>query len=81
MTTGTFPYHPEEEFIDKVRSNARSTHYQELIFQVAKHVHTYPFKSAPKRDEESFGVEQHGRIILAETAQLASAIASMEAAC
>ncbi|KAK1924897.1 p21-C-terminal region-binding protein-domain-containing protein [Papiliotrema laurentii] len=65
MTTGTFPYHPEEEFIDKV----------------AKHVHTYPFKSAPKRDEESFGVEQHGRIILAETAQLASAIASMEAAC
>lgn len=49
--------------------------------QVATHVHTYPFKNSPKRDEDAFGVEQHGRIILAETSQLESAIRSMEEAC
>lgn len=44
-------------------------------------MHTFPFKNSPKRDEDSFGVEQHGRIILAETSQLESAIRSMEEAC
>jgi protein BCP1 len=49
--------------------------------QVATHVHTYPFENNPKRDEDAFGVEQHGRIILAETSQLNKAVAAMEEAC
>jgi len=49
--------------------------------QLASHVHTYPFKHAPKRDEDAFGVEQHGRIVLANTAQLEKAIKAMEDAC
>ncbi|CAD6590525.1 MAG: Mss4p nuclear export [Tremellales sp. Tagirdzhanova-0007] len=65
LPSGSFPYHPEEEFIDKI----------------ATHIHTFPFKSAPKRDEESFGVEQFGRLVLIERDRLPLAIESMEAAC
>ncbi|WRT67201.1 uncharacterized protein IL334_004167 [Kwoniella shivajii] len=65
LTAGTFPYHPEEEFIDKV----------------ATHVHTYPFKTAPKRDEDAFGVEQFGRLVLVSDDKLAKAVEAMQAAC
>ncbi|OCF44168.1 protein BCP1 [Kwoniella heveanensis CBS 569] len=65
LAAGTFPYHPEEEFLDRV----------------ATHVHTYPFKTAPKRDEESFGVEQFGRLSLFTRAKLAKAVEDMQAAC
>ncbi|WVF72221.1 hypothetical protein IAT40_007033 [Kwoniella sp. CBS 6097] len=65
LAAGTFPYHPEEEFLDRV----------------ATHVHTYPFKTAPKRDEESFGVEQFGRLILLTRDKLSKAVEDMQAAC
>ncbi|WVQ98797.1 hypothetical protein IAU59_005928 [Kwoniella sp. CBS 9459] len=65
LAAGTFPYHPEEEFLDRV----------------ATHVHTYPFKTAPKRDDESFGVEQFGRLILLTKEKLGKAVEDMQAAC
>ncbi|WWC69383.1 uncharacterized protein I206_103322 [Kwoniella pini CBS 10737] len=65
LTSGTFAYHPEEEFIDNL----------------ATHVHTYPFKTAPKRDEDAFGVEQFGRLVLISNDKLVKAIESMQAAC
>ncbi|AAW41907.2 hypothetical protein CNBB1880 [Cryptococcus deneoformans B-3501A] len=65
LSAGSFPYHPEEEFMDKVASQ----------------VHTYNFKTAAPRDAESFGVEQFGRLVLLEKAKLVSAIQSMQAAC
>ncbi|WVR05171.1 hypothetical protein IAU60_002183 [Kwoniella sp. DSM 27419] len=65
LTAGTFPYHPEEEFIDKV----------------ATHIHTYPFKTAPKRDEDAFGVEQFGRLVLVSKDKLEKSVAEMQAAC
>ncbi|OCF71784.1 protein BCP1 [Kwoniella mangroviensis CBS 8886] len=65
LTAGTFAYHPEEEFIDNV----------------ATHVHTYPFKTAPKRDEDAFGVEQFGRLVLISGDKLKTAVEAMQAAC
>ncbi|KAK8869694.1 hypothetical protein IAR55_000262 [Kwoniella newhampshirensis] len=65
LAAGSFPYHPEEEFIDKV----------------ATHIHTYPFKTAQPRDSESFGVEQFGRVVLVEREKLAGAVKAMEEAC
>ncbi|WWC89974.1 uncharacterized protein L201_004903 [Kwoniella dendrophila CBS 6074] len=65
LTAGTFTYHPEEEFIDNV----------------ATHVHTYPFKTAPKRDEDAFGVEQFGRLVLISNDKLSGAVEAMQAAC
>ncbi|WVQ78423.1 hypothetical protein IAT38_000509 [Cryptococcus sp. DSM 104549] len=62
LLAGSFPYHPEEEFIDKV----------------ATHVHTYPFKTAVPRDDESFGVEQFGRLVLLDREKLARAVKDME---
>lgn len=44
-------------------------------------VHSYPLKTAKPRDEESFGVEQFGRVVLVETAKLAEAVGAMEEAC
>jgi protein BCP1 len=44
-------------------------------------VHSYPLKTAPPRDDESFGVEQFGRLVLVETAKLAEAVGAMEEAC
>ncbi|ORX33440.1 p21-C-terminal region-binding protein-domain-containing protein [Kockovaella imperatae] len=64
LAAGSFAYHPEEEFIDKV----------------AEEVHTYPFQSAQQRDEDAFGVEQFGRLVLVNRDKLLSAIKSMEAA-
>jgi len=61
-TSGTFHYHPEEEFLEKV----------------AAHVHTYPFKTSQTRDSESFGVEQRGRIILIERQRLKEGIKLMQ---
>ncbi|EIW69358.1 hypothetical protein TREMEDRAFT_73826 [Tremella mesenterica DSM 1558] len=61
LGSGSFPYHPEEEFIDKV----------------ASHVHTYPFKNSQKRDDDSLGVEQYGRLILVERDNLARAVKAM----
>ncbi|WWC61046.1 uncharacterized protein I303_103624 [Kwoniella dejecticola CBS 10117] len=65
LTAGTFAYHPEEEFIDNL----------------ATHVHTYPFKTAPKRDEDAFGVEQFGRLVLISGDKLGQAVEAMQAAC
>lgn len=59
--TGSFTYHPEEELIDS-RAVA---------------VHSYPLKTAPPRDEESFGVEQFGRLVLVETDKLAESVGAM----
>lgn len=49
--------------------------------QVATYVHEYPFKTAPPRDQEAFGVEQFGRLVLVEKAKLGQAVQAMEAAC
>jgi protein BCP1 len=50
--------------------------------QVATAVHSFPFKTAPStRDEESFGVEQFGRLVLVEREKLAIAVEAMEEAC
>lgn len=65
VPAGKFAYHPEEEMID-----ARG---------VA--VHNYALKTAKPRDDESFGVEQYGRVVLVETAKLAEAVEAMEEAC
>ncbi|WOO81382.1 Protein BCP1 [Vanrija pseudolonga] len=64
LVAGSFTYHPEEDLID-----AR-----------AKVVHTYPLKTAPSRDDEAFGVEQFGRLVLADAAGLAKAVEDMEEA-
>ncbi len=53
----------------------------ETNHQVASHIHTYPFKSAPPRSAESFGVEQFGRLVLLEAGKLEAAVASMVDAC
>jgi len=65
LAAGAFAYHPEEEMID-----AR-----------AVAVHSYPLKTAPPRDDEAFGVEQFGRLVLIETGKLAEAVGAMEEAC
>lgn len=65
MAAGSFAYHPEEEFIDRL----------------ASHVHMFPLKSAPPRDDESFGVEQFGRLVLIEREKLRKAVEAMEEAC
>lgn len=49
--------------------------------KVAMVVHSYPFKSAPVRDDDSFGVEQHGRLVLLDAANMTGAVAAMEEAC
>ncbi|CAK9784031.1 hypothetical protein CC85DRAFT_281945 [Cutaneotrichosporon oleaginosum] len=64
LAAGSFPYHQEEEMIE-----AR-----------AKATFTYSLKTAPPRDEESFGVEQFGRLILIDAAKLAQAVEAMEKA-
>lgn len=62
---GSFTYHPEEEMVD-----ARATA-----------VYSYPLKTAPARNDESFGVEQFGRLVLISGAKLAEAVGAMEEAC
>lgn len=49
--------------------------------QVATYVHEYPFKTAPARDQDAFGVEQFGRLVLIEKEKLGQAVQAMEAAC
>jgi protein BCP1 len=49
--------------------------------QHATLVHTFPFKSAQERNEESFGVEQFGRLVQLDVAGMGRAVAAMEAAC
>lgn len=44
-------------------------------------VHAYPLKTAAPRDDESFGVDQFGRLVLVETGKLAEAVGAMEEAC
>ena len=65
LATGAFAYHPEEEFVDKF----------------AMHVQTFEFKGAGKREEDSFGVEQFGRVVLIDREGLRKAVEAMEAAC
>ncbi|ODN83262.1 hypothetical protein L202_01435 [Cryptococcus amylolentus CBS 6039] len=65
LAAGSFPYHPEEEFTDKVATTTQ----------------TFPFKTAAPRDAESFGVEQFGRLTLLEKSKLVEAIKAMQAAC
>ncbi|WVN86711.1 uncharacterized protein L203_101883 [Cryptococcus depauperatus CBS 7841] len=65
LSAGSFSYHPEEEFMDKV----------------ASHIHTYPFKTSAPRDADSFGVEQYGRIVLLDKEKFVSAVQAMQDAC
>lgn len=65
LATGSFPYHQEEEMIES-RSTA---------------TFTYALKTAPPRDDESFGVEQFGRLMLVDAGKLAQAVEAMEEAC
>lgn len=83
LQNGEFPYHPEEEFLDSVRRpSAPHTDASGIDdMQVATLVHTYPFKSAPPRDEDAFGVEQFGRLVLLEGGKLRQAVEAMEEAC
>jgi protein BCP1 len=46
--------------------------------QVATYIHEYPFKTAPQRDSEAFGVEQFGRLVLIEKNKLGVAVQAME---
>ncbi|KAJ9112741.1 hypothetical protein QFC20_002066 [Naganishia adeliensis] len=61
---GLMHYHPEEEFLERA----------------ALYTHTFPFKNAQPRDEESFSVEQRGRLSVYESGKLGEAIAAMEEA-
>lgn len=65
LAAGSFPYHPEEEMVE-----AR-----------AKATFTYSLKTAPPRDDEAFGVEQYGRLLLIDASKLAQAVEAMEEAC
>lgn len=60
-----FHYHPEEEFLERS----------------ATHIHTYEFKTAQARTEESFGVEQRGRISIYEAPRLGEGIKAMQEGC
>lgn len=62
---GSFTYHPEEEMVD-----ARATA-----------VYSYALKTAPPRNDESFGVEQFGRLVLISAGKLTEAVKAMEEAC
>lgn len=44
-------------------------------------VYSYPLKTAPPRNDESFGVEQFGRLVLISSAKLVEAVKAMEEAC
>jgi hypothetical protein len=48
--------------------------------QSALYTHTFPFKNAQPRDEESFSVEQRGRLSVYESGKLGEAIREMEEA-
>lgn len=52
-----------------------------MIDSRAEAVHTYSLKTAPPRDDESFGVEQFGRLLLVSSDKLAQAVGAMEEAC
>lgn len=52
-----------------------------MIEARADAVHTYALKTAPPRDDEAFGVEQFGRLLLVSSDKLAQAVAAMEEAC
>jgi protein BCP1 len=44
-------------------------------------VHEYPFRTAPQRDDDAFGVEQFGRLVLIEKNKLSQAVQAMENDC
>jgi protein BCP1 len=46
--------------------------------QSALHKHTFDFKTSQARNEESFGVEQKGRISIYEAAKMQPALKIME---
>lgn len=48
--------------------------------QSALYTHTFPFKHAQPRDDESFSVEQRGRLSVYEAGKMGEAVAAMEAA-
>lgn len=52
-----------------------------MIEARAKEVCTFSLKTAPPRDDEAFGVEQFGRLMLIGAGELAAAVEAMEAAC
>ncbi len=90
IQSGSFPYHPEEEFIDQVSFHIGFDHY--LIPGGAKattdcsviqlgQVQTYPLKTAPARDAESFGVDQFGRLVKISRDGLGKAVEAMMEAC
>lgn len=62
VTSGLFHYHPEEEFLE----------------QSALHKHTFDFKTSQPRNEESFGVEQKGRISIYDAKNMQAALKIME---
>lgn len=51
------------------------------LTKFATHVHTYPFKSAPERNAESFDVEQFGRILVLDGKGIQSGLQAMQQAC
>lgn len=52
-----------------------------MIEARASSTFTYALKTAPPRDDESFGVEQFGRLMLIDAGKLAQAVEAMEEAC
>jgi protein BCP1 len=52
-----------------------------MIEARAKTAFTYALKTAPPRDDEAFGVEQFGRLLLIDAGKLAQAVVAMEEAC
>ena len=61
-TNNLFHYHPEEEFLE----------------QSALHTHTFEFKTSQPRNEESFGVEQKGRMSIYDASKMQAALKVME---
>jgi hypothetical protein len=57
------------------RANPRPSNPQSALY-----THTFPFKHAQPRDDESFSVEQRGRLSVYEAGKMGEAVAAMEAA-
>ena len=76
---GLFAYHPEDEVIARVRlPSRRAWSASDRNLQFATGIADFDFTHAPARDEDAFGVDTKGRLMLVPYDKLGELVAALD---
>ena len=73
-----FAYHPEDDLIARVSPDETRVDMSDNLLQYASHMADFSYTLAPDREQNSFGVDTRGRIMIVPYTKLSEMVEELD---